>query len=161
MIHTLFAYNQWANARILTMAELLSAEQFAAPMISDLPSIRDLLVHILSAQRTWLMRCRELESPGALNGSDFPDLKTLRQAWDNTEADTQAFVATLNDSLLARTIHYVNSQGEPNSYPLWQILVHQVNHAAQHRSEVALMLTQLGYSPGLLDFLVFIDSQTA
>ena len=154
MIHTLFAYNQWANARILATAERLTAAQFAAP------PIRDLLVHILSAQRTWLLRCKGLESPGAFNAPDFPDLKTLHHAWDSIEADTQAFVATLNDSLLARTIHYVNSRGDPYSYPLWQILVHQVNHAAQHRSEVALMLTQLGHSPGLLDFLVFIDSQT-
>jgi uncharacterized damage-inducible protein DinB len=36
-------------------------------------------------------------------------------------------------------------------------MVHQVNHATQHRSEAAVMPTQFGYSPGWLDFLYFID----
>lgn len=42
-------------------------------------------------------------------------------------------------------------------YPLWQALLHQVNHATQHRSEAALLLTAAGHSPGNLDFLVYFD----
>jgi uncharacterized damage-inducible protein DinB len=36
-------------------------------------------------------------------------------------------------------------------------MIHQVNHATQHRSEVAVLLTQCDHSPGWLDFLHFID----
>lgn len=71
---------------------------------------------------------------------------------------TQTFVTSIDEPQLARLIHYVNAQAEPNAYPLWQILVHQVIHATQHRSEVAGMLTQFGHSPGWLDFLIFFDS---
>jgi uncharacterized damage-inducible protein DinB len=53
----------------------------------------------------------------------------------------------------------VNFQGETWSYPLWQQLLHQVNHATQHRSEAALLLTRLGFSPGWLDLLVYLDAQ--
>src|SRR5216117_3285151 len=38
----------------------------------------------------------------------------------------------------------------------WQ-MIHQVNHAIQHRSEAAVMLTKLGHSPGWLDLLYFVD----
>src|SRR5215467_10955495 len=107
MIQTLYAYNTWANERVLTTAEKLTAAQIAAPVIADFPSIRDLLAHILSAQRTWLTHARELTPLSALNRLDFADLKSLRQLWDKVEADTKAFVGSLDDSTLAKTIHYV------------------------------------------------------
>ena len=40
-------------------------------------------------------------------------------------------------------------------------MLHQVNHATQHRSEAAVMLTHAGHSPGWLDFLYYIDLKTA
>ncbi len=43
------------------------------------------------------------------------------------------------------------------AYPLWQMMLHQVNHATQHRSEVAVIWTQFGHSPGALDLLHDLD----
>lgn len=36
---------------------------------------------------------------------------------------------------------------------LWEVMLHVANHATQHRSEVALMLTTFRHSPGDLDIL--------
>jgi uncharacterized damage-inducible protein DinB len=38
-------------------------------------------------------------------------------------------------------------------------MIHQVNHATQHRSECAAILTHFGCSPGDLDYLVYQDMQ--
>ena len=62
---------------------------------------------------------------------------------------------------LSEIVHYTNLQGEPQAYPRWQILLHQALHAAQHRSEVALLLTRLDHSPGWLDYLIYIDETRA
>ena len=47
------------------------------------------------------------------------------------------------------------------AYPLWQQMTHQVNHATQHRSEAAVLLTRHGRSPGGLDLLFFVDEENA
>ena len=81
--------------------------------------------------------------------------------WETIERDTQGFVARLTDADLGRVVAYTNMQGERWAYPLWQQMIHQVNHATQHRSEAAMMLTKLGRSPGLLDLLYFVDVEAA
>jgi len=97
-------------------------------------------------------------SPRALPAApDFADLDAIRARWERIERDTHAFVAGLTDDALARVLEYTNMQGERWAYPLWQQMLHQVNHATQHRSEAAMMLTRLGHSPGWLDLLYFVD----
>ncbi len=48
---------------------------------------------------------------------------------------------------------------ESRAYPLWQLMLQQVNHATQHRSEAAVMLTQFGHSPGDLDFIIYLHRE--
>ena len=133
------------------------AGQLLAPGGASFDSVRDTLVHTMAAQWLYLERWQG-RSPRALpEASAFPDLATIRARWDEIERDTQAFVATLDDARLAADLAYTNMQGEPWTYPLWQQMIHQVNHATQHRSEAAVLLTQLGHSPGWLDLLYFVD----
>ena len=42
-------------------------------------------------------------------------------------------------------------------YPVWFYLLHMVTHSQQHRAESAQLLTQLGHSPGDIDFLDYAD----
>lgn len=155
-IQTLYAYNRWANGRVLAAATPLDAPQFVAAAAGE-PSLRDTLVHIAAAQ--WLWRQRWLgRSPTAMwNRADFPDLAALRDRWATEDAETATFVAGLGEADLDRVVAYRNQQGEPWAYPLWQQLLHQANHAQQHRSEAALQLTRAGCSPGALDLLVYLD----
>jgi uncharacterized damage-inducible protein DinB len=156
VIRDLYAYSDWANTRILEKAEQLTPEQYTtADNVCD--SIRDTLVHTASAQGLWLERWRASSRPEFWDPAEFPDVAALRTRWEEVEEATSAYIARLGEPDLARVVSYVNFQGETWAYPLWQQLLHQVNHATQHRSEAALLLTQFGYSPGWLDFLVFVD----
>ena len=98
--------------------------------------------------------------PSAVRGTPRPagDARAaIRGRWGEIERDTQAFIAGLDDGRLAAVVGYTNMQGERWAYPLWQQMIHQVNHATQHRSEAAVLLTQHGHSPGWLDLLYFVD----
>jgi uncharacterized damage-inducible protein DinB len=45
------------------------------------------------------------------------------------------------------------ADGSENKRLRWVMMLHVVNHGTQHRSEVALMLTILGHSPGDMEIL--------
>ncbi len=157
-IRTLYAYNAWANRRILDTAAQLTSEQFVAGGGASFPSVRDTLVHIMSAQWIWLSRWKGVSPRAGLNPADFPDLAAVRARWQEVERDSHIFVGALDEDGLARIIRYTNTKGQPWAYPLWQLLLHQANHATQHRSEIAVMLTQAGHSPGEIDLIRYLDA---
>jgi uncharacterized damage-inducible protein DinB len=157
-IRTLYAYSVWANARVLDTAELISPEQFAADN-EGFGSIRDTLVHTASAQWLWLERWQGNIPIRFWDPTEFPDVASLRARWSEVEEAASSYISALQEADLARVVSYVNFQGETWAYPLWQQLLHQANHATQHRSEAALLLTRLGHSPGWLDLLFYLDEQ--
>ena len=156
-VQTLYRYNTWANLRILDTAAHLSREQIVTACGASFDSVRDTLVHTMSGQWIYLERWQGRSPSAGLDPRDSPDVASIRARWDGIERETQAFVARLSEPDLGRVIEYTNTKGERWAYPLWQQMIHQVNHATQHRSEAAVMLTQFGFSPGWLDFLYFID----
>jgi uncharacterized damage-inducible protein DinB len=161
IIRSIYQYNGWANTRILDTAVVLSPEQLQAPRGASFESIHKTLVHIMSAQRMWLTRWKGTSLRAVLDVRQFPDLAAIRTAWQKVEWDTREFVANLKESDFAHVVQYTNAEGQTWGYPLWQQMFHQVNHATQHRSEVAFILTEFGHSPGALDLLYFVDVQAA
>lgn len=155
-IRDLYAYNAWANHRILDTAEQMTLQRFLEHH-NGAGSIREILTHTAWAQWIWLERCEGNSPRDHWEASAFPYVATLRARWNEVEADSERFLENLRAEDLDRTLTYVNFQGETWSYPLWQALIHQVNHATQHRSEAALLMTQIGHSPGNLDYLIYHD----
>jgi len=161
LVRTLYRYNEWANARIVAATSRLSGEQLSAPGDAGHGSVRETLVHIMAAQWIWLARWNGTSPTSMPSAAEFPDLAAIRRRWEQVDADTRRFVTAQTAEDLARVVAYRNTRGERWAYPLWQQVVHQVNHATQHRSEIAATLTRFGHSPGDLDLLVFVDESGA
>lgn len=156
-ILTFIDYHYWANARILDAAARLSQEQFSAPAGLNYGSVRGTLAHALGAEMVWLMRCRDGVSPSVLPAEEeFPTVAVLRERWAEAERAMRAFLAGVDDVGLARVVRYRTTKGIPGENPLWQLLLHVVNHGTQHRAEAAMALTDRGCSPGDVDFIVFL-----
>lgn len=155
-ISILYDYNYWANARILLAAARINEEQFVASTPFPRGSLRGTLLHILDAEYGWrelLMHAREVDD---LNPADLPTLAAIQVRWHEEEAAMRAYLAGLEDEQMDSIIRYTNYQGMKRERVLWQCLFHVINHGTQHRSEAAAMLTDLGQSPGDLDFSLFV-----
>jgi uncharacterized damage-inducible protein DinB len=150
-IRTLYDYHYWANGRICEAATRITPEQFVAPAPVPWGSIRGTLVHTLGAERSWLARWEGRAPPPRPADDEFPTIAAVIAAWGESEARIRAFIAGLDDEALDRDFAYTRYSGERRVQPLWQLLVHVVNHGTQHRSEVAVLLTMHGASPGDLD----------
>jgi uncharacterized damage-inducible protein DinB len=50
---------------------------------------------------------------------------------------------------------------EEEGVAVWQMLTHVINHGTQHRSEAALILTEIGRSPGEIDMIFYAEELVA
>lgn len=159
-IHFLYAYNYWARSCLFDQAAKLNLEQLLAPRPYGHGSLRNELVHILSAEWIWRVRCQERRSPTALLDFDgFPTLEALQVRWKDEEAQMWGFLGGLADADLNEVIYYRRTGGGRPESVLWHLLLHVVNHGTEHRSLVAEMLTTYGYSPGDLDIVHFLRAE--
>jgi uncharacterized damage-inducible protein DinB len=154
-IRQLYDYNAWSNRRSLSSAEKLSNDQFTKPMGSSFSSVRDTLAHIYGAEWIWLERFQG-RSPSALPKVDqFADVQSLRDAWLPHEAKLLNFINGLTQSDLDRELEYKTLKFGVYKNPLWQSLLHVINHGTYHRGQVTTLLRQLGAQPILLDLMHF------
>jgi uncharacterized damage-inducible protein DinB len=79
---TLLEYHYWARDRALEAAEPLSPQQYTRDLSNSLPSVRDTLVHIYSAEWVWCSRWLGDSSVRMLDPAPFPDVVTLKASWN-------------------------------------------------------------------------------
>lgn len=158
-IHALYDYNRWANSRVLDAVSKLNPEQFTRDLENSFRSVRETLVHILAAEWIWLERWNGTSPKGMLGAAELSDVETIRQRWDKVESDRREFIRKLTPERLEAVVNYANVRGQAFAYPLWQMLVHVVNHSTYHRGQLTTLLRQVGAKPVGTDLLAFYDSK--
>ncbi len=153
-IRFLFAYDRWATRRVLAALDGLDPAVWERTNVVDERGLGGILVHHLGASQRWRIG---LASRGEEEGPEpevepLPTIEELRARWDEEWTAADAWLATLTDEFVA--IVY-------DGIPVWQMLVHVVNHGTQHRAEAAALLTAEGRSPGQLDLIDYAEAQAA
>jgi uncharacterized damage-inducible protein DinB len=151
----LYAYGSWANARLLTAISKLSQQDFTKALGAGHTSIRDTLVHAVSAEWGWIGRSGGQARGPALNPADFPTVDSLVATWNAVDGYARAFLSSLKEEDLLRMSEYKNPKGEARSMPIGEMLHHGANHSVHHRGQAALMIRLLGHAPGDLDMLLY------
>jgi uncharacterized damage-inducible protein DinB len=143
MLVDLFHHNTWANMKLLEACEGLSDEHLDANVPGTYGSVRDTLLHIVGAEVSYVQRVTgrlpgEPPKPG-----EFPSFEVLKQGvrWAGEELLELALKAGPAD-IVRQTRH-----GKSSQYKLTGLLTQAINHATEHRVQVATILTQQGIEP--------------
>jgi len=152
-LQQLFDYNAWANRRSLADAEKLTPAQFLKPMGSSFSSVRDTLAHIYGVEWVWLERFRGTSPAAVPEAGQFEDLASLRQSWLKFEPELLTYVRGLSQSDLDRVLTYQTLRYGQYRNPLWQSLMHLINHGSYHRGQVTTLLRQHGVQPVFTDLI--------
>lgn len=153
----LYDFTCWGRDRILTLAEKLTPEQFDAETRFPYHTVKETLVHMMSAEYAYRMRCM-LQPHQMLKKQDFADLAALRAYWQQEQSLMRAYIAEVSEADLNAKVRYKAPSGDEFERERLQMIKQLFFHSAQHRSEVAQMLTEFGHSPGNLDYTIYCDT---
>ena len=136
---------------MLDSAAQLSPEELNRDFGTADHSVLGTLLHLYSADRVWLAR---LESVQQLWPAQF-SLQELQTEWPSLHERWQSWAVGLTDAGAAEEIAYQDLKGRPWKQPIWEIVLHVVNHGTHHRGQAAGFLRTMGHVPPPLDLIFF------
>lgn len=151
----LLDYNHWANGRLFLALAELTDEEFTRDVAGSYGSIRNTMVHLLSAEWGWIERCGGPARGAALKAADHPTLASVIARWQEIEQLARDFLASLTTADLERTVEWTLGNAPPRQSRVGDLLEHGVIHAVHHRGQVALLLRMMGHTPGNFDLLFY------
>jgi uncharacterized damage-inducible protein DinB len=150
LLLTFLEYSEAMNRKVWESIKTLTDQQFLERSGYSHGSIRDTMVHLAVVEQRWLRGLKE--EPNArsytVEIANFPTPKSAFEFWDETSWALLEYARGLNDTDLMATP--VGMYG-----PRWQVLLHLVNHATDHRSQVLRALTDFGAPTFDQDFILY------
>ena len=156
-ITTIFSHHLWANIVIFGRCCELTEEQLDASIPGVFGSIRETLIHIMRAERSYFSRVstgKQYKHP-----KDDPQLsiKDLVTEVKSTGVDFIKWASKVDekDSVM------IDWDGKMREVPKTIILNQVINHATEHRSQIMSILTQIGIeAPDVSSWTYFDQLET-
>jgi uncharacterized damage-inducible protein DinB len=147
-------YSAWASNRMLEAARSLTEEELNRDFKTSDKCVVSTLAHAFAADRVWLGRIQG-KPPATFIDDKDRQLDVLRMEWPALQQRWKEWAAPLSDQDVVAKISYRDLKGNPYESPLWQILLHVVNHATHHRGQVSGFLRAMGHTPPPLDLIAY------
>lgn len=158
-LRRLYDYGYWANKKLLDVIAGLTPDEFTRTVAGSYGSIRNTMVHTLSAEWGWLDRCGGPARGKRLNPDDYPTVETVTETWNQVESYVRDFLSVLETEDLASSIGF-EIDGTEHTLPLGELMHHAANHGVHHRGQLALLLRLLGHAPGNVDLLFYYGDKS-
>lgn len=157
-LRTHIDYTAWASLRLLNAAAELTPEELTRDFQTADRTIAGTLAHLFAADRIWLARLTG-DPPVSFVTGTGGDLAALQNGWPPLLERWETWAAGLTDEQVQGQIAYSDLKGRPWKQPLWQLILHVVNHDTHHRGQVSGFLRSLGHTPPPIDLVYYYRQQ--
>lgn len=143
-LRQLFAYNDWANRRIITALKENRSEK-----------ARKILAHILVTEKEYFDRLYGKDS----TGFDFWQDLTLEECGELARETAQSYERLLrkfDDEGLGQTAEYKTSEGIEYENSFRELLTHVLFHSSIHRGNVILQMREENFTPPKIDYIIYL-----
>ncbi len=117
-------------------------------------SVLGTLVHVFAADRIWLDRLEIRPKQPFVSDSDY-SLQVLQNEWPALQDRWINWIAGLTDAMVYDVLRYSDLRGNQWEQPIWQIVLHVVNHGSHHRGQVSGFLRAMGRTPPACDLIFY------
>ena len=150
-----YNYHFAENRKILEHVAALTFKQFTQKVDYSRGSIREQLVHLVDVEDVWISELRGAQPSEPLpETTEIDDRDAIRSLWDVIEQNTRAYLANLqDDQLFSKPI---TDPEEDKNLIVWQVLLHTVNHATDHRAQLLRALHDLGVDTKSQDYIFYV-----
>jgi uncharacterized damage-inducible protein DinB len=146
-LQDLVQHKWYANARLLAAVQ-------QAPAAAEDQQVRDLLHHILLANRFWLKLSRGVPFSLEKESQGPESIDALVAQYKDTYTEEAAWVKQLTEAELERQLQASYFKGR--TFSVEEGLVQICLHSHGHRAQVALRLRELGGTPPSLDYVIWL-----
>jgi uncharacterized damage-inducible protein DinB len=153
-----FKHHLWANLRVLEACARLSDAQLDATTTGAFGSVRQTLMHIFASEEGYVHRFTgTFPTPRLDEGAPFAGFDELRQRAKRSGEELLAIA----EQWEASQVLQLSYQGQSYEVPAIFVLLQAVNHATDHRSQVATLLSQQEVTPPELDGWAYYDAMSS
>ena len=143
-LRDLFAYNDWANRRIIT-----------ALKENDSPKSAEILAHLLITEQEYFARLYGKDS----TEFDFWQNLSIAECGDTARETAERYEKLLrrfDDEGLDLKAKYRTSEGVQRENTFRELLTHVLFHSAIHRGSIILKLREDGFTPPATDYIIYL-----
>lgn len=139
-----FAYNDWANQRIL-----------AALKENPVERARQILAHLLITEKEYFERLDGKDSTGFDFWQDL-SIEECGELASETAKIYKQLLSELKEEDLETIASYKNSVGEPYANNYRELFSHVLVHSATHRGNIMLKIREEDFTPPMIDYIIYL-----
>ncbi len=140
----LYAYNDWANRRLIVALKSAGSERS-----------REILVHLLVTEKEYYDRLYGKDS----TGFDFWPGLSMEECGElarETAGNYEKLLRRFEENGLDLNARYKTSEGVEHENTFRELLTHVLLHSSIHRGNIMLKLREDGFEPPKIDYIIYL-----